>query len=465
MDVQYEVLAGDPGIVKTKGEEYQAIAAAISASVRTLDDIVDQVDQKSLAMDATRDLASDVASEIRHATDRYQRTGDALVAYAIELERTQNDSRYPARRIGEVESALVGARTRRAQRQDEYDIAVLGGDADAIDTAHTRLTNARGTVTSLESSLLDHQTAWHTAQSEKSTAAQTAVSAIVAVTEGDAAEALNDDFWDKLGVVVDFVKVICDIAAILSIFLSWVPILGQVLLVLAAIGAILAIVDAAIKWGKGEGSFGEFLGAVVMGVLSLYGGKILGFLAKRVHLSAIRQIPAAAQLSKASDKLKIVSDLVPNANRGVLGFLKSPFVRSTSDMYRKLDFQTGGKFWTILKDAATQSNPFKLRNLTKYDGDVADLFRITTDFGDFINAATHNKANVLVMLEFGHMVSKNWDAATGLLSKISDGTPVDNVIDVVQEAAGRLAGPVPKVVDKGLGAYQDIAALAQNGTN
>src|SRR5690606_41834779 len=62
-----------------------------------------------------------------------------------------------------------------------------------------------------------------------------------------------------LGVVLDWVKVGCDIAAVLSIFLAWVPILGQVLLVLAAIGAIIAIVDAAIKFANGEGSFGELL--------------------------------------------------------------------------------------------------------------------------------------------------------------------------------------------------------------
>src|SRR5690606_40633841 len=139
MDTQYEVLAGDPTIVKTKGEEYQAIAAAISASVRTLDNIVDQVDQKSLAMSATRDLAHDVASDIRKATDRYQKTGDALVTYANELERTQNDSRYPARRIAEIEAALVTARYTARVRRDEYLDAVRSGDDAAIRSEERRV--------------------------------------------------------------------------------------------------------------------------------------------------------------------------------------------------------------------------------------------------------------------------------------------------------------------------------------
>ena len=464
MDVQYEVLAGDPQLVKTKGEEYQAIAAAISASVKTLDDIVDQVEQKSLAMEATRDLAGDVASNIRKATDRYQKTGDALVAYASDLERTQNSSRYPARRIAEIEESLVGARYTAALRRDEHHIATRGDDEDAIETARTRMDNADTRVENLESALVTHQEAWQTAQTEKATAATTAVNAIIEVTEGEGGEELNDGFWDHVGVIVDIVKVICDIAGILAIFLAWVPFLGQALLILAAIGAILSVVDAAIKYANGEGGLGELIGAVVMGVLTLFGGKILGFLAKRVHISALARVPAG-KLGPSSTKLKVVTDLVPKHNKGFLGFLRSPFVRSTSDMYRKLDFQTGGKFFNILGDAAKQSNPFKLRNLTKFDGEVADLFRITTDFGDLMSAAINNKANLLVMLEFDHMVYKNGKAGADLYESFSGDDPLNASVDLVQEVLGRLAGPAPKTVDKVLGLGQDIETAAANGTN
>ncbi len=464
MDVQFQVLAGDPGIVKTKGEEYQAIAAAIATSVRTLDDIVEQVDQKSLAMDATRDMAEGVASNIRKATDRYQKTGDALVTYADELDRTQSASRYPSRRIGEIEESLVSARSRATLRQDEYEEALRGDDADATETARTRRNSANTTVETLETSLATHQETWHTLQGEKAAAATVAIASITEVIEGTGGEALNDDFWDHLGVVVDIIKVICDIAGVLAIFLAWVPFLGQALLILAAIGAILAIVDAAIKFAKGEGSLGDLIGAVVLGVLSLFGGKILGFLAKRVHISALARVPAG-QLGASSTKLKVVSDLVPGYNKGFLGFLKSPFVRSTSDTFRKLDFQTGGKFLDVLADAAKQSNPFKLRNLVKFDGEVADLYRITTDFGDLLSAATNNKANLLVMLEFGHMIYKNGKSVVGLYDTISGGDPVDIPIDILQELAGRLGGPVPSAVDKLLGGAQDSITLAENGTN
>jgi len=464
MDVQYQVLAGDPTLVKAKGEEYQAIAAAISASVRTLDNIVEQVDQKSLAMDATRTLASDVASDIRKATDRYQKTGDALVAYALDLERAQDASRYPARRIAEIEESLVGARSTVAQRRDEHHIATRGDDEDAIETARIRMERAEGRVTTLEESLATHQENWHTAQDEKAVAATAAVNKITEVTEGQGGEALNDDFWDRLGVAVDVIKFICDIAAILSIFLAWVPILGQVLLVLAAIGAILAIVDAAIKWHNGEGSFGEFLVAVVLGVLSLYGGKILGFLAKRVHMSALRQIPAGTRVPAGTHKLDVVTDLLPKQSKGFLGFLKSPFVRSTSDSYRYLDRVTGGKFGPLLRDALKQSNPFRLRNVAKYDGDVADLFRFTTDFGEFIDLATSNKANILAVLEFGHMLYKNVDAATDIAETIREGEVVDIPIELVQELAGRLDGPVPEIVDKGLETVQSGSTVTDHFT-
>ena len=147
---------GDPAIVKTKGESTRR-SPQRSALRCTLDNIVDQVDQKSLAMSATRDLAHDVASDIRKATDRYQKTGDALVTYANELERTQNDSRYPARRIAEIEAALVTARYTARVRRDEYLDAVRSGDDAAIETARERRDTADGTVTSLETSLATHQ--------------------------------------------------------------------------------------------------------------------------------------------------------------------------------------------------------------------------------------------------------------------------------------------------------------------
>lgn len=468
MDVEYEVLAGDPDMVKTKGEEYQAIAEAISASVRTLDDIVDQVNQKSLAMDATRDLAQDVASDIRKATDRYKKTGDALVTYAAELKRTQDSSRYPSRRIGEIEADLVDARWRRAERQDEYDIAVIGGDADEIETARTRLKTAKTAVTSFETSLSNHQDTWHTLQGEKATAAAVAVNEITEVTEGKGGEALNDSGWDRFGVVLDWVKVVCDIAAVLSIFLAWVPILGQVLLVLAAIGAIIAIVDAAIKFANGEGSFGELLFAVVVGVLALFGGKLIGMAAQRIRFSMQQATNLAnpgmlLRLSGGSARFNTVLGAYPKkVPQGFLGALKSPFVRSTTDLHRMYRFQHGGEgFFSVLKSALKQGNPFNLKNLFKFDGDVADVYHLSTKYADYFDAALHNKANAVVILEGLHSLYDIGRSGAALSDAITGG----DALGGLGTGTGHLAGPVPALVGGGARLINDIATYQANGTN
>lgn len=469
MDTQYEVLAGDPDLVERKGREYQAIASAITRSVRTLDDIVEQVEQKSLAMTATRDLAHDVASDIRRATDRYQATGEALVAYAAELRRTQDDSRDPVARIAELEEALATARRTAARRDDELFIARLGGDDDAIESARTAATDAAGEVSALEGALATQQQRWHDIQEEKATAARTAVGAITEVTNGERADGLDDSGWDRFGAVLDFVKVICDIAAILSVFLAWVPVLGQVLLVLAAIGAIIAVVDAAIKFKNGEGSLGDLLVAVVVGVLSLYGGKLLGFAAQRIRFSMTQAVRATGSssgmvsLTGRAAKIAAVSKHYPGkVPQGFLGALKSPFVRSTDDLHRMVRFRKQGEgFFSVLRSAAKQGNPFNLKSLLKFDSDVADVFHLSTRYAQHFDAALHNKANLLVILEAGHSLYELGRTGVSLTDAFSDGDARGGI----GTGTGHLSGPVPSLVGGGARLWKDLETHLANGTN
>ena len=103
--------------------------------------------------------------------------------------------------------------------------------------------------------------AWHDALEDKNTAAGVAISAITEVVSGKKNHGLAHGLWDDF-VGSDFfkiVKTVCDWAGVLAIFLSWVPILGQFLIVLAAVGASLAIVQAAVKLSEGNGSWGSDL--------------------------------------------------------------------------------------------------------------------------------------------------------------------------------------------------------------
>ena len=468
MDVQYKVLEGDPDVVKTKGAEYQRIAAAISASVRTLDDIVEQVENKSLAMDATRSLAEDVASDIRKATTRYQATGDALVTYAEKLRLAQDASREPARLIAEAEIELAEWRPKKRSRQIAYNTALLLGDQDEITRTEERLQTAKDAITAAEGVITAQVALWEDARNAKDTAATTAVTSITTVTEGKGGEALNDSFWDKASVVLDVIKVICDIAAILSIFLAWVPILGQVLVVLAAIGAILSVIDAAIKAISGEGSWGDFFGALALGVLSLFGGKIIGLLAKRIHFSAIRSLGTGADLTSAARKLDVVMDLRPSTTKGALAFFKSPFVRSTSDMYRMFDFATmptKANFFKLLKEAAKQGNPFNVKNFMKLNGDVWDMAELTTKFGPKLDQSILNRALGVQLLDIGFHYFQNVKGMIDLGGSIQGGDPGQISIDVAQEILGRGDGSVVKVGKEGVDLVESVTGLLSNGTN
>jgi len=469
MDVEYQVLVGDPDLVDTKGKEYRAIAEAISRSVTTLDDIVSQVDQRSLAMDATRDLASDVASDIRKVTKRYQETGDALVVYASELRRTQDASRSPAQSISDTEGSLDTWRSTVRSRQSAYDSAVSAGDADEIERTRNRLHSAEDRVATLESDLETQRRLWETARDEKVIAATTAVNAIVAVTDGDAAEGVNDGFWDHVGavagVVWDVLKVVCDIAAILSIFLAWVPGLGQLLLIFAAIGAIMAIVDAAIKFANGEGSLGDLLLAVVVGVLSLYGGKLIGLAAQRIRGSMTLSLrgPMAGGLINPTARgaaLTRVQSAYPAYGQGFLGALKSPFVRSPADMARMLRFQQGTGFTEVLKSALKQGNPFNLKNLFKFDDDVLDVVHLARTYGDYLDDAVRHKAYLLALVEGGHSTYELLRSGASLADALESG----NVLGGIGTGTSHLNGPVPSIIGGGARLAKDILNVDVPGT-
>ncbi len=105
--------------------------------------------------------------------------------------------------------------------------------------------------------------------------------------EHKSVKGLEDSNWDKFkdwwDQVYKVLSIICDIAAILAIFLSWVPILGQVLAVLAAIGkimlvlnALIQIVDSVGKAVDGKKGVLECLGDVVTNLVGALAGKVLG---------------------------------------------------------------------------------------------------------------------------------------------------------------------------------------------
>ncbi|GHH71820.1 hypothetical protein [Promicromonospora soli] len=347
-DTQYQKLDGNADLVRSKGKSYQDIANSIENAITALDAIVDDNGTTAQSMTKTRELAGDVRDDIKKATARYRVTGDALVGYAPTLESSISSSDTAATRIAEIQNDLYDAQL--AKSNAENGVEDLPDDATPADKAeaNSAASSASSRVETLTSDLAYWKGQWQDAKDAKDTAARTARSSIDEQFERDSKNDLEDGFWDKVGDVLSSVykvfKIICDIAGILAIFLSWVPILGQVLLVLAAIGSILTILESVVKFAKGEIGWGGLLLGVGIGLIGLFGGKLASSLGKVAKARAITNAAAttnsttrlATRLAgNADDGARMISeasDTVANADNllSMKTLLKSPFTRSDS---------------------------------------------------------------------------------------------------------------------------------------
>ncbi|MFI2103638.1 hypothetical protein ACH436_10110 [Isoptericola sp. NPDC019693] len=384
-DTQWQKLDGDADLVRTKGKKYQDIADAIARATATLDKIVEDASTTAKSMDETKTLASDVKEDIAKATERYRYTGDALVTYASALDTAISESETAATQIATIEEDLASARTTAHHAQQDVDDLPSDAPQGDLDGANSAVTTANSRVTSLEGDLSFWQGRWNDAHGDKNTAATTARNKIDEVVTGDKVHGLEDGFWDKAGEVWDsiykVVKVICDVAGILAIFLSWVPILGQVLLVLAAVGAVLAVVDAVFKAARGKGSWWGVLGAAGMAALTLFGGKAISVVAKyakarMVVQTASRMSPQNAKSVFGAATLKSTRKIFAQTNgQRVTEVLKSPFIRSAGDKQIAGLFKSGNIGQGLSK---MFPNPFTASGMRTIFGndDVTDMMSV-----------------------------------------------------------------------------------------
>ncbi|GGM33732.1 hypothetical protein ACFQBY_07350 [Promicromonospora citrea] len=398
-DKQWEELDGEPNTVANKGKKYTELAEAITRSVSTLQQIVDDTNTTAKAMDKTRKLAGEVREDIEKAKERYAYTGEALSTYGAALRTAKAEADPAAQRLrtlrNELETAQAAARTAESNVDDLPDDA---SDADKSG-AHRAQTQANNTVAELQRQITAAESDWNNGHNDKNTAARSAISKIEEVVSGDKVNGLKDGFWDHVGAAWDsfykFAKIICDVAGILAIFLSWVPVLGQILVALAAVGAILAIIDSAVKYIRGDIGLTGLLVGVGIGVLSLVGGKAAAHLAKvaktRTIMTAVGQngdnfLSTAARLSaRGDDGFAAIRSAVRASDEGALGLkaaLKSPFVRSDSQRAVFEAFKAGDKTFLGALAAGTKANfPIPFKNgmggvLFRDANDLANLSRL-----------------------------------------------------------------------------------------
>ncbi|MFI9488865.1 hypothetical protein ACIG47_20925 [Promicromonospora sp. NPDC052451] len=409
-DRQWEELDGEPGTVEAKGRRYTELAEAIARSVTTLQQIVDDTNTTAKSMDKTRTLAGQVREDIEKARQRYSQTGEALTSYGASLRAAKNEADPAAQRLRTLRADLETAQaTAQSAESGVDDLPKDASDADKADAQRAQ-TNANNAVSDLQGQITQAESEWNSGHGDKDTAARTAISKIEEVVSGDKVNGLEDSGWDKFKNVVKGVykvfKIICDIAGILAIFLSWVPILGQVLMVLAAIGSIISIIENIVKFARGEIGFGAMLLGVGLGVMGLFGGKAIGSVAKYAKARSVVQ--TAGRMSNSAAKAKFGAALLKSSRKTfamtkgqrVGEVLKSPFVRSAGDkavagMFKnglyKNAFKSwqGSKFPLPYKDGGAR---FALGN-----DDVVDMMKHMSQSGlriDGVTSAAQSIASV-----------------------------------------------------------------------
>ncbi|WP_167138241.1 hypothetical protein [Diaminobutyricimonas sp. TR449] len=260
---------GDPDLVARKAADYENIADAIRRASENLKRIADLDGITSEAIEAVRGKARDVADSISLAEQRYRGTASALGEYAIVHKDVQEAVKTA---IADAQSAEQSAASAR-NMHDHYtaEAATPGPEQNAnqrlADYYADRLATQTGNASSASSAYTEAMERWDTA----------AMTARNRIKEVVSASGLNNDWWDDWG---DIIKTIGEIAGVLALFLSWVPILGQVLLAIAMVVAVVSLVAAVMKAMKGDGSWSDVLFAALGAVLTIFGGSIFKYLGK-----------------------------------------------------------------------------------------------------------------------------------------------------------------------------------------
>ncbi len=357
-DREFEAITGDHDLVRSKAQHYAYIAGAIKRSVTTLDALRDVGGMQSKAIDAIRAKAGEVSEDINKAQARYAVTADALITYAASLNAAQEAGDLALRRIGNTQDTVDAAHGAERKARDEAEIA----DADQV--AHqTAAATAHSATIAAGRHLEAAQAEWHAAVDMKNVAAGIATTAIIEVVEGAKNKGLSDSMWDNWGsTLFEILKVVCKWAGVLAIFLAWVPFLGPILIVLAAVGAAIDLIEASIKYANGEGSLGDVLLSAAGAVLAVFGGKIFAMLATKLKAISIVKsgVTEASQLARLqgvgrhSPAFMSAAKAAEGLAKPMNTAFKAPFVRSDAAKASYDAFKAGAMSGREAIQAATK---------------------------------------------------------------------------------------------------------------
>lgn len=289
-------IPGDPVAVRRGSDDYARVADAIQTAAKRLAEIADLSTMTSDAVAAVQQKAKEVAKSITSAYQRYATVGGSLGSYASQLDGAQAES------LAALAAAQAAQRTidQAGGQLASYSRAQQDATEPEEQVAYqTRITHARHERDVADAALSRARANLEEAVAARDQAARQAIEAIDGATGSDG---LNDGWWENWGskvthLVSEVFGTIAAIAGIATLFLGWVPILGEVLGAISLIAGAVALIADLVLLIAGEGSWSD----VAMGVLALasFGiGRALAGSAKAVR--ATTRVVAVERAGTAS---------------------------------------------------------------------------------------------------------------------------------------------------------------------
>ncbi|MGP3972152.1 putative T7SS-secreted protein [Streptomyces sp. 6N223] len=284
---------GDWEAVKEAAERYRNMADLIQRVSDTLDSVHEDTQRwKGETANAFRDRSTDLSDSVIRAKGRYQEAADALDEYWPALKTAQEDSEELRTQAVAEQDTLdtYGPLAEETEDEDAENHDQHQGYQDQIDTANTNLGNLRSQL----NTLVD----------DKNTAAQNAADRINEFISNDGLKnsgGLWGAFQDFMGTVGQWAGTIAGWAGIASIFLGWVPILGQALVIISVVGSAISLVGNLVN-----GNFAA-AGLDALGILT---GGVVGALSR-----GARAAGAANRLSAYSNILARGRGTIPRSTR------------------------------------------------------------------------------------------------------------------------------------------------------
>ncbi|MCL2594075.1 MAG: hypothetical protein FWD83_00925 [Promicromonosporaceae bacterium] len=247
---------GDPGAVRTAATGYAAVAVAIETAGTNLDTLTCLDDTRSEAIDALRDQAIEVVSDITVAKGRYNTASAALNTYADALYVAQSAAATALNNAAYAQGNLGGAQAEvdrlQGEVQTEFRTQIAlprrsldGGPeqnwtrhrtlSDALDTAQAHRNSVQGNIDNAIAQLRQ-------AEADHDEAGRAAARKI----RDSFNDGLTPGFWGQLWQnVTDWVRSVADFfgsiagwLGVIGVLLAIIPGLNKIGLALIAVGKL-----------------------------------------------------------------------------------------------------------------------------------------------------------------------------------------------------------------------------------